>query len=185
MFVGFELDKFEWPGADRMLAHLVWGLMTRSDRRESVGQQHRECRLPSLQMKGDLVVVIRAHRFEVLEVRLARVEADPVLGLVELQIDRAQHVLGGERLAVVPFDALAQGEGQRRAVLVPLPFGRQVGLDRLDADQRVVLVEQDQVVVDRHQWRLAERRCLLVNIEARRAVGVVDPEGAARLLGRG
>ena len=166
-----------------MLTHLVGRLIARCDGREAARQQYRESRLPPLEVKRHLVIAVGSHGFEILEIRLARIEPHLVLCLVELQIDGAQHVLRGERLAVVPFDALAQCKGQRRAVLVPRPARREIGHDRFEARQRDVLIEQDQVVIYRHQRRLAERRRLLVNIQARRAVRVVDPQSAATLLG--
>src|SRR6202008_1316169 len=108
-----------------------------------------------------------------------------VLGLVELQIDRAQYVPGGERLAVVPLHTLAQSERQFRAVFIPRPICRKVRSDRLQAVLFYMLVEQDEIVVDAHQRPLAPWCCLLVNIEAGRALGTVDPEDAAGLLRRG
>src|SRR2546430_12123737 len=43
-------------------------------------------------------------------------------------------ISGGERLTVMPFDALAQFEGQlAAALLVPRPARRELGLDRLQA----------------------------------------------------
>src|SRR5580704_5114031 len=82
----------------------------------------------------------------------------------------------------MPFDSLAQGEGRPRAVLVPFPSAGQVGHDRFQPVLRGVLIEQDQVVVDAHQRPLAPGRRLLVDVEARRAVGAVYSKDTPTLL---
>jgi len=51
-------------------------------------------------------------------------------------------------LAVRPLDALAQREGQRRAVLAPAPACRQVGRDLSQAVLLDMLIEYDEIVED-------------------------------------
>src|ERR1700730_1555374 len=85
----------------------------------------------------------------------------------------------------MPFDSLAQGEGQPRPVLIPFPSAGQVGHDRFQAVLRDVLIEQDQVVVDAHQRPLAPGRRLLVDVQARRAIGAVYSKDAPTLLREG
>jgi hypothetical protein len=58
VFIGLELDEFERAGADRVLPHLVRRLMARGNRGEAICQQHRECRLPPLQVKRHLVIAV-------------------------------------------------------------------------------------------------------------------------------
>ena len=119
--VRLELDEFERPGADRMLPHLRRRYVARIDRRPA-GRQHRQQRrLRPLQVKGDLVVAVGRHLRHIVEPGFARVDAQLFLRLALQQVDRAFDVGGGERLAVMPFDALVQREGQFGAVLAPAP----------------------------------------------------------------
>jgi len=59
-------------------------------------------------MKRYLIVALRRHFREVVVPAFARIDAELVAGLAGHEIPGAFDVLGGERLAVVPFDALAQ-----------------------------------------------------------------------------
>ena len=107
------------------------------------------------------------------------------LRLAGQQVPGAFDVCGGERLAVVPFDALAQREGQLGAVLVPRPARRQIRHDRLQAGLRHVLLVHDEIVEDLHH-RLLGRACrFLEDRHARRAVEMRQSENAALLLGEG
>src|SRR6266404_9648721 len=117
--------------------------MARVDHREPAGEQHRKCRLRSLQLESDLVIAVDGHRSEVVVSGLARIESELFRALVQYQIPGALHIACGEWLAVMPFDARAQLEGQFGAVLVPGPARRQIGNDRLQTDLRHVLVEYD------------------------------------------
>jgi hypothetical protein len=73
------------------------------------------------------------------------------------QFEAAFDVGGGERLAVVPFDTLAQLEGQLGGVLAPRPVGGQIGDDRFEADLLLMLVEQDKIVENAHHRPFAAR----------------------------
>ena len=127
------------------------------------------CRVASC---APLVVVF----FEIDPPALAVIEAQLLLALVGQQIERAFDVLRGERLAVVPFDAVAQLEGQLGAVLVPCPARGELGHDRLHAVLRNVLVENDEIVEDAHHRHDDADRPLLVDRHAGRAVAVIDPQ---------
>src|SRR5260370_20081913 len=110
--VRLEFDEFEWAGADRVLAHLAGRHMAGVDRRPS-GSQHRQERgLRPLQMKGDLVVAFRGYFIEVAVPGFAWVETQLVARLSGQQVPGAFDVVGGERLAVMPSDVLAQRQGQ-------------------------------------------------------------------------
>ena len=81
--------------------------------------------------KRHLVIAVGRDLDEVVVPGLARVDAQLLGRLALQQIPGAFDVGGGERLAVMPFDALAQMEGQLGAVLVPGPVGGEFGTDRL------------------------------------------------------
>src|ERR1051325_10810003 len=65
VFVRFELDEFEWPGADRLLAHLRGGYGAGIDRREPRCEQRNERWLRPLQSEGHVVIAIRHDVVEV------------------------------------------------------------------------------------------------------------------------
>src|ERR1041384_6641712 len=52
----------------------------------------------------------------------------------------------------MPFDPLAQLEGDRLLVGTPDPAFRQIRDDDVEAVLRLRLIEQDQIVEDRHEW---------------------------------
>src|SRR5262249_18031551 len=62
---------------------------------------------------------VGGHFIEVVVPRLARIETKPLPRLAGEQIPGALDILGGEGLAVVPFDPLAQWESQFGSVLAP------------------------------------------------------------------
>ena len=131
------------------------------------------------------MVAVRRHFLEVVVPDLARVAAELLRAvLAEQRMPGALHVLGRERLAVVPLHALAQFERELGLAVVPRPARSQVGHDRLQAVQRLVLVEQHKVVEHGHE-RLNDRdRQLLVHGRARRIVAMIDAQRAALLLRR-
>jgi len=75
-------------------------------------------------MEGSLKVAVGGHLFEVAVPGLARVEAKLLGRLAGQQIPGAFDVLGGERPTVVPFDIVAQRQGQLGPLLVPGPASR-------------------------------------------------------------
>ena len=97
------------------------------------------------------------HFFEVAVPGFARVDAELLGRRSGNQVPGAFDVPGGERLAVMPFDARPQFEGQLLAVLAPRPARSEVGDDRVQAVLRHVLVEHDQIVEHAHHrtdvWR--------------------------------
>src|SRR6516164_7281409 len=145
-FVRFELDKFERAGADRMLPHLPRRHVTGVDRRKSVSEQHRQCRLRPLEMKGDLIIAVGGDPIEVAIRGFPGIDPKLLARRIHQQIPGALDVLRRERLAVVPFDAMPQRQGQLGSFLVPRPARRQIGHDRLEAVLLDMLVEHNEVV---------------------------------------
>src|SRR4051812_8607990 len=90
----------------------------------------------------------------------------------------------GKRLAVMPFDALAQLEGQTGVIRVPRPTFRQFRLDELRPVYLFVLLETDQAVEHRRERRHRRDRRLLVDRAAGRAVAMKEFERPAALLRR-
>ena len=88
-------------------------------------------------------------------------------------LEEEHHVVGGEGLAVRPFVALAQLEGDRLVVVVPLPGARDVRNDGLE------------IVGDAHQHGLAPAQDI-GGAGGRRARRALDGAaiGAARLVGQ-
>src|SRR5580704_13181253 len=120
VLVRLVVDEFEWAGADRMLAHGAWRDMARIDRGISRGEQRQQGRLWPLQMQYRFVFAGRRFR-DIDPPGLAIIEAKLFFSLVGQEIEGAFDVLGGEWLAVVPLDAVAQLEGELGAVLAPCP----------------------------------------------------------------
>src|SRR6516225_2011200 len=94
-------------------------------RRVAGGEQRNKRWLWPLQVKSDLALAVCGHLVEVEKSCLAIIEAQPFLRFAGQQIVCAFDVGGGEWLAVMPFDALAQREGQLGRFLVRGPAGRQ------------------------------------------------------------
>src|SRR5262249_11762957 len=133
--VRLELDEFEWASADRLRAHVARRYVAGVDRREPGSEQYDKSRLRPPQMKGDLIVAVSGDLFEVAVPGLTRIETKFVSRLAGQQVPGAFDVLGGERLAVVPGDALAQWKSQLGSILVPRPAGGEIRHHRL---QRVL-----------------------------------------------
>src|SRR6516162_2208451 len=134
-------------------------------------------------MEGDLPVAVGGDLCEVSGPGLARVDAKLLGRFAGEQVPGAFDVIGGEPLAVVPFDPLTQREGQLGAVLAPRPAGRELGNDRIRAVLLYMLIEQDEVVEYPHDRPLGDDRRFLVDRYAGGAVDHVFPEDAALLLG--
>ena len=137
VLVGLVFDELEGAGADRMLAHLGRGDVAGIDRRLAGGEQQQKRRLRPLQMENRLVVALGGHVRQIEVPGPAVVDPELVLALVEQQVPGAFDVGGGERLAVMPFDALAQLEREFGAVFAPRPARRQFRHDRFEAVLRV------------------------------------------------
>ena len=120
-FVGLELDEFERAGADRVGAHVGGRHMAGIDRRIAGGEQRQQRRLRPLQIEGDLEVAVGRDVVDELVPGLARVLAELLRRFAHQHVEGAFDVGRGERLAVVPFDALVQFEGQRLVVGAPGP----------------------------------------------------------------
>src|SRR5260370_6383908 len=106
--VGLVFDKFEGTRANWVAAHVSCRDMARIDRRIPGGEQGEEGRLRPFQVEGDFVVAVRGYFVEIEEPGFAVVEAQLFLGFSGQQIVSAFDVGSGERLAVMPFAALAQ-----------------------------------------------------------------------------
>ena len=160
VFVRLELDEFEGAGADRVGAHLARRHMAGINRRHAGREQHQKRRLRPLQHKGHGVIAVGHDIVEIAIPRLARVEPQLVGRFAGQQIPGAFDVVRGKRLAVMPFDALAQLKAEPGVIGVPRPAFGQFGLDELRAVLLLVLVEQDQVVEDAHERRHRPRSSL-------------------------
>src|SRR5260370_1636760 len=121
--VRLEFDEFEGAGADRMSAHVARRDMAGINRRPARRQQRDESGLRPLQVKGDFVIAVDRHLFEVSIPRFARIDAELLGRLASEHVPGALDVASSEGFAVMPPDAVAQGEGQLRALLVPRPSG--------------------------------------------------------------
>ena len=121
--VALELDELEGTGADRLGAHLGGRHVAGIDRVVAGGEQRDERRLRPAEVEGHLVVAVGRHLLQVVPPDLARVLAEQVGGLLLQLVQGADHVLGRERLAVVPFHVVAQLEGELGLGVVPGPAG--------------------------------------------------------------
>src|SRR5215469_4674225 len=101
--------------------------MTRSDHREATGDQHRKRRLGPFQMKGHLEVAVCRYVREVVKSGFLKIEAELFGGRTQPQLPAALDVGSSKRFAVMPFDSVAQLEGQLGPVLAPHKAGRQIG----------------------------------------------------------
>ena len=156
--------------------------MARIDRRHAAGEQGEEGRLRPLQGEGDRVIAFGRDIVEVAVPRLARVEPQLVRRFPVQHVPGALDVGRGERLSVMPFDALAQFEAELCVVLVPGPAQGQFGLDEFRPVLFFMLVEQHKVVEDGHHRSDRRDRRLLEDRHARRAVAVKEFEHPAALL---
>ena len=135
------------------------------------------------EMERHLVVAVGRHLLQVVPPDLARILAESVRALLLQLVQRADHVLGRERLAVVPLHAVAQLEGQLGLVLVPRPAGRELRPDVVDGVELLMLVVEHEVVVDGHERHRRRDGGLLVDRGAGRAVPDIHAQRAALLLG--
>ena len=129
-FVGLELDELERAGADRMGAHFRRRNVAGIDRRIAGGEQRQQRRLRPLQVERDLEVAVGRDVVDLVVPGLARVLAEFLRRLAHQHVEGAFDVGGGERLAVMPLDALAQLEGQRLVVAAPGPAFGEIRHDR-------------------------------------------------------
>src|SRR6202011_4455251 len=136
-----------------------------------------------LQMEGCFAVATSSDTVDVVEPSLAVVEAQLFLRLASQEVVGAFDVGGGERPAVVPFDALAQLEAQLGPVFAPRPARRELGHDRLDPVLRHVLIKEHEVIEYPHHRHDRRYAPLLEDRHAGRAVAVKHPQDAALLLG--
>ena len=180
--VGLVLDEFERSRADRTAAHVAQWHVARIDRRLAGSEQRDQIRLRPFQMKGDLVIAVGGDFIEVAVPGFAGIDPELLARLAGERVPGAFDVRGGERLAVVPFDALTQAEGQRSPGLVPRPVAGEIGDDRGKAVLRHVLVEENEIVEDAHQRSAGRDRRFLVDRHARRAGEIGHLQNAALLL---
>ena len=84
--------------------------MARVNRRIARGEQRDDRRLRPLEMERRGEISVGGDPFEVLVPGLARIGAQLLRRSAEQRVPGAFDVIGGEGLAVVPFDAVAQAE---------------------------------------------------------------------------
>ena len=165
-----------------MLPHVARRDMAGIDRRVAGSDQREDRRLRSFQHGSDFGGAVRGDFRYIVPPRFARIEAQSLGGPPAQQIPGAFDVGRGERPAVMPFDPLAQFEGQPEPVLAPRPALGQVRNDRIEAVLRHVLVVKHEVVEHRHHRDRDRVGAFLVDRHARRAVAVIDPQDPAGLL---
>ena len=185
--VALEVDDLERAGADRLGAHHPRLDVTRIDR-SIAGRQHRhERRLLALQRERHLVVAVGRDFLQVLVPDLTRVLADDLLLVVDTAegVPRAFHVLGCERLPVMPLYAAAQLEGELRLVVVPRPALGELGHDLVGTVDLLLRIEEHEIVEDRHERHVHRDRRFLVDRGTRRIVTMRHTERPALLLREG
>ena len=128
------------------------------------------------------MVAVDRHLLQVLPPDRARVLAEIVGVLAGQLVPGALHVLGGERLAVVPFDARVQLEGELGLGRIPRPAVGQIRHDGFGRIERLGLVEDDEIVEDAHEGLHRVDGRFLMDRGARRLVAMVDAQRAALLL---
>ena len=175
-------DELEGAGADGLGAHLGRRYVARIDRRPASREQRQEGRLRAAEDEGHFVRAVDRNLLQVVVPRLTRALADFSGHQTRHHIPGAFHIRRGERLAVVERHALSQGECQLRAVIAPFPGCGEFRLDRVHLVLRRMLVEQDQVVIERHERDHDRRGGLLVNRGAGRRVDMRQCERAAIFL---
>ena len=87
-------------------------------------------------------------------------------------VPSALHVLGGERFAVVPLDALPELERELGLVRIPGPAFGQVGNDVGQLVLLLLRIEHHQIVEDAHHRHRCRDGGFLVDRHAGRAVAV-------------
>ena len=98
------------------------------------------------QPERDPIITVGGHVFEVFVPGFARIDAKLLARFAGQELPGALDVVGGERSAVVPFDALAQGKAELFAILAPRPAGGELRDDRFKAALRHMLVIKGEVV---------------------------------------
>ena len=164
-----------------MRAHLRGRHVAGINRRITGSEHRQDRRLRTPEVQGHFVVTLDGDVGDVRVPILARVLAQLVLRFTLNQIESALHVGGGERLAVMPFDAVPQLEGQFLVVFAPGPAGRQLGHDRVHAVLRLMLVVDDEVVEHTHRRSVHRKRRLFEDRHARRCFAMIKFENAAVL----
>jgi len=129
------------------------------------------------------VVAARDHLLDIAVPGFARIDAKLLARLAAQQVPGAFDVLGREGLAVMPFDAVTQREGQLGALFVRRPTGGQIRDDRARAVLRHVLIVDDEIIETPHHRPQCRGRRFLEERHARRAVEMRNLEDTARFLG--
>jgi hypothetical protein len=159
-------DELERPGSDRLGAHVALRHVARINGGVARREQQRKRRLRLLHHEGRLEIAVDGDFAQVLIPDRTRVLAEVLnVALADQHMPGALHVLGGERLAVMPLHALSQLERQLLLAVVPGPALREIRHDRLGVFVLLGVIEDDQIVVDRHvrngdrDGRLFQDRC--------------------------
>src|SRR5262249_37760383 len=137
-----------------------------------------------LELDGHLEIAVKPDICNVVIPDLARVEAQPFLGLAEEKVEGAADVLRREWLAVVPFDPLAQLERDALAVIAPAPAFSEIRHDGVEAVAGLVLIKQNEIVEHRHERIDRRDGSFLVDRPGRRVVAMVEFERSALLLSK-
>jgi hypothetical protein len=132
-----------------------------------------------------LMLAIDGNLLEVGPPHPARVLAEIVIGLAVEPVPSALHVLGGERLAVVPRNPLAQLESQLCPALIPHPALGELGNDRIDAADGLHGIEHDKPVEDGPGGHHRGKAYFLQDRQAGGIGADVDIQRSAVLLSRG
>src|SRR6266436_9899860 len=101
-------------------------------------------------MKGDFVVAVDSDLGQVPVPALARIDPQFLAGPAGERVPGAFDVLRRKRRAVVPRGTRAQTKSERGPVLVPRPALGEIRTDRLERILRNMLIEEDEVVENRH-----------------------------------
>ena len=129
-----EFDELERPGADRLRAHHRLRNVARINDRKCAREQHQQAGLRLAQFERGLVIAVGRDVLQLGVPDLARVPVKVLrLALADQHPPGALHVLRRERLAVMPFHALPQLEGQFGVGRIPGPAFGEIRDDGVDA----------------------------------------------------
>src|SRR5262245_426438 len=121
-------------------------------------------------MKGDTAVTIDGDLGQVPVPALARIDPQLLARLAGQRVPGAFDVSRRKRSAIVPPDTRVQTKSERGSVLVPRPALGEIRPDRLEGVLRDMLIEEDEVVENRHHRGDGDARRLFVYRHARRAI---------------